>query len=109
MAKAQHKGRAGGGPRRLKNQRRKGWRKPEGAVYVGRPTKWGNPFKIGPDGDRAECMRRYRDWALDPAQADLRAAARAELNGKDLLCWCDLDVECHADTLLEIANGRLGG
>jgi hypothetical protein len=29
---------------RIQRKRTKGWRMPEGAVYVGRPTKWGNPF-----------------------------------------------------------------
>ena len=32
-------------PQRIQRQRTKGWRMPEGAVYVGRPTKWGNPFE----------------------------------------------------------------
>lgn len=35
-------------PKRIQRKRTKGWRMPEGAVYVGRPTKWGNPFS--PDG-----------------------------------------------------------
>lgn len=34
-------------PQRIQRQRTRGWRMPQGAVYVGRPTKWGNPFKIG--------------------------------------------------------------
>lgn len=47
---------------------------PENAIYVGRPTVWGNPFVV---------------------QA---------LRGKDLACWCRLDQPCHADVLLELAN-----
>ena len=31
-------------PKRIRRQRTRGWRMPEGAVYVGRPTRWGNPF-----------------------------------------------------------------
>lgn len=93
---------------------------PHGAVYVGRPTKWGNPFQVGKDGVRLvgscgltpvvpktvqECVDLYlerfvilrrRVWAddLDPAQ----------LRGKDLACWCALDQPCHADVLLDVAN-----
>ena len=69
----------------------------EGAVYVGRPTKWGNPFVIGRDGTRKEVIEKYRGWlaesGLDPK----------ELEGKDLVCWC-APMACHADVLLELAN-----
>ena len=68
------------------------------AVYVGRPTKWGNPFVIGRDGDRAEVIRRYRLW-IGTQRLDAR-----ELAGKDLVCWCAPE-PCHADVLLEMANG----
>lgn len=68
---------------------------PEGAVYVGRPTKWGNRHV---HGGRDLCVRMYReDWH----DVD---AIKAELRGKDLCCWCPLDQPCHADVLLEIAN-----
>lgn len=36
-----------GRPKRIQRKRTKGWRMPEGAIYVGRPTKWGNPAKVG--------------------------------------------------------------
>lgn len=105
-------------PQRLQRRRAKGWRMPQGAVYVGRPTKWGNPFLVGRDGTVADCLRLYRLLAggfvclttkATPAEQDrARAAmesARRELRGKDLLCWCRPDRPCHADVLLEIANG----
>lgn len=72
---------------------------PPGAIYVGRPTKWGNPFVVGRDGTRADVIQKYREW-LSP---ELRAAARRELAGKDLVCWC-APLACHANVLLEIAN-----
>lgn len=72
-----------------------------GAVYVGRPIRWGNPFVLGRDGDRATVIARYRSWLL--AQPDLVAAARRDLAGKDLICWC-APLACHADVLREIAN-----
>lgn len=72
-----------------------------GSVYVGRPSRWGNPFVIGPDGDRAQVVEKYRIWLQDrPA---LCARARFELRGKHLVCWC-APLPCHADVLLEVAN-----
>jgi len=84
---------------------------PADAVYVGRPTKWGNPF-THLDGaqhgtvrvsNRAEAIARFREWVWLPAQEALRAAARVELRGKDLVCWC-APADCHAVVWIEIAN-----
>lgn len=74
---------------------------PLGAVYVGRPTKWGNPFVIGRDGDRAQVIGLYADYLS--FNGDLLEAIKQELRGKDLVCHCAPDA-CHADILLEIAN-----
>lgn len=79
---------------------------PQGAVYVGRPTKWGNPFKIGTDDngvywDRESVINLYREWIKQ--QPDLITAAKKELKGKDLVCWCT-PLPCHAEVLMEIAN-----
>lgn len=74
---------------------------PQGAVYVGRPSRWGNPFHIGPDGDRAEVIAKYRAH-LD-RNPELKALVREELEGRDLVCWCAPE-PCHADVLLEVAN-----
>lgn len=71
-----------------------------GSQYVGRPTKWGNPFVIGPDGDRDEVLRKYEAWLL--AQPHL-IAALPELRGKTLACWC-APLACHADILSDLAN-----
>ncbi len=93
-------------PERIQRKRTKGWRMPENAVYVGRPTKWFNPFAlgslapaVGPDGP-AICVASYRRWAT----AEYKRAAAEELRGKDLACWCPLVVPCHADVLLAWAN-----
>ena len=73
---------------------------PGDAVYVGRPTRWGNPFVIGRDGDRAAVIARYRAWlCYQPALM----AALPELRGRDLVCWC-APAACHADVLMEMAN-----
>jgi hypothetical protein len=150
-------------PKRIQRKRTRGWRMPENAVYVGRGSKWGNPFRVGdaqlrypredgtpaweyegrlhkPNGrvpfvhgdgvhadrvtwhdvrhaTREECVTLFRDYAtgertlVDWSPPGLVAEIRAELAGKDLACWCPLvdadgnRVPCHADVLLEIANG----
>ena len=73
---------------------------PEGAVYVGRPTKWGNPWKLS---DPMEVFMNYEDHLNEQiagGKLDL-----SELRGKDLACWCPLDLnECHAEVLLRRAN-----
>lgn len=80
---------------------------PADAVYVGRPSKWGNPFRIGPDGDRAEVIRKHRQFVYDHVYTSDRFMAdmNHELRGKDLVCWCE-PAACHADILLEIANAE---
>ena len=75
----------------------------KGAVYVGRPSKFGNPFRIGPDGDRESVIKKYAAWIT--GQPDLVAAAKRELRGRSLICWCAPE-GCHADVLLRIANGE---
>jgi hypothetical protein len=71
-----------------------------GAVYVGRPSPWGNPFVIGRDGTREEVIEKYRVWL--PTQKVLMRNLH-HLAGKDLICWCAPQA-CHADVLLELAN-----
>jgi hypothetical protein len=106
------------------------WRKPGGrvpanTVIVARPSRWGNPFVVLPDlkpgteirsgrhtyiavPTAEEAVRRFREEYMTP---DWREAARRELKGKDLACYCKLDEPCHADdepchadVLIEIAN-----
>lgn len=72
---------------------------PFGAVYVGRPSKWGNPYEIGKDGNRAAVIEKYRAYlASSHLCNDLH-----ELRGQNLVCWC-APAACHADILLEQAN-----
>ena len=75
---------------------------PEGAVYVGRPTKWGNPFQMKGEEDRDTVVDQYHMHFM---MGQLRAKPKDlhELKGKDLVCWC-APLRCHADVLLEIAN-----
>jgi hypothetical protein len=74
---------------------------PKDAVYIGRPSKWGNPFAIPRDGNRAEVIAKYRAWI---ANNTALMAALPELRGRDLVCFC-APAACHGDTLLELANG----
>lgn len=84
---------------RVWNKRHKGI--PKDAVYVGRPTEWGNPYLIGVDGTREEVVEKFRQSVLkEPEYIDL---IKIKLKGKDLVCWC-APKACHADILLEIAN-----
>jgi hypothetical protein len=117
------------GPQRKQRRRTKGWRAPSGSTYVGRGSKWGNPYAVQPNGQahtvtdtgttgviysstsatdaRRVAVAWYRAW-LD-GQPELRAAVRQQLAGRDLLCWCPLPAEgepdyCHAVVLLDLAN-----
>lgn len=87
-------------PKRIQRKRAPGWRAPDGAVYVGRPTRWGNPF-VG--GDAEELVEAYRRSFRD--RPNLVELVRAELAGRDLMCWCPESQPCHADVLIELANG----
>lgn len=104
-------------PRRIQRKRTKGWRMPLGAVYVGRPTVWGNPFSgssaveryrsamsgccSGVDGDVIERWFRDHGWK---GRRPVAHEVASWLRGHDLACWCALDQPCHADVLLELAN-----
>jgi hypothetical protein len=108
-------------PVRIQLSRRKGWHMPANAVSVARPTKWGNPFVIGRDGTRAQCIALYRRMVAGepvdagPGPAELARTRRFiaehvhELRGKNLACWCPLPAPgkpdlCHAAVLLELAK-----
>lgn len=117
----------GDAPKRIQLRRTKGWRKPDGAVVVARPSRFGNPFTMAayaeaigvpvPLGEaRKVCVDAFRDWLSgdtwaagsgpewEHRLADYLAAI-PDLAGRDLACWCPLDQPCHADVLLELANG----
>jgi len=93
-------------PVRIQRRRTKGWRLPPGAIYVGRPSKWGNPYRVG------TCLIPDAEAAVAAFRANLPTKLECtELRGHDLACWCPLTLPdgsrcpCHADVLLELANG----
>ena len=69
-------------------------------VYIGRPSKWGNPFKIGRDGTREQVIQKFREWIK--RQPHLLEELE-ELRGKRLGCWCK-PLPCHGDVLVELAE-----
>jgi len=81
---------------------------PEGAVYVGRPTRYGNPYHLVREADREEVISKFRTYATNRLKTEPQWLD--PLRGKDLACWCALQdedgerVTCHADVLLELAN-----
>ncbi len=91
-------------PKRIQLSRKKGWRMPPNTVSVARPTKWGNPVKVGDPGypSSEDAVRWYREH-ITP-QSLMGKDAAVELRGKNLACWCKPGQPCHADVLLEIAN-----
>ena len=78
--------------------------RPDHIVYIGRPSKWGNPFVIGKDGDRDTVVQKYRDWIM--TQPRLLSQLH-ELKGKTLVCFCKPRA-CHGDVLVELVNGLPG-
>ena len=94
-------------PKRIQRKRTKGWRMPEGAVYVGRGTKWGNPYRVSGETTAHKAVEMYRDYLQRaPNQAEVQAGL-TELRGCDLACWCSLSQPCHATVLLELAQCQL--
>lgn len=88
-------------PSRVQVKRKKGFRLPANTVYVGRPTKWGNPFRPGPDLTRTRMIAKYRAYLRRKPEL---MKALPELRGKNLACWCKPGDPCHADVLLKLAN-----
>jgi len=86
---------------------------PVNTIYVGRPSKWGNPFIVGklPDGDwkgivafpvsKEQAVGLYKRYFAETWRI---GEIIKELKGKNLACWCPLNQKCHADVLLKIAN-----
>ena len=72
----------------------------ENCVYIGRPSKWGNPYNVQQYG-REGAIRRYKEYLDENPQ--FKKIAKTQLRGKDLMCFCAPQA-CHGDILLRIAN-----
>ncbi len=76
---------------------------PQGAVYIGRGTMWGNPFVIGRDGDRNDvCVKHKEHLKQQVRDGAVTREHLAALHRKDLVCFC-APLRCHGDTLTEAA------
>lgn len=117
------------GPQRMQLSRRAGFNLQEASLalnglpakLITRPGKWGNPFTIDDtakryglahDAAQAKAVELCADWlrgkidaTLSPGPAPSRDLIRAELSGHNLACWCKAGTPCHADILIELANG----
>jgi len=69
-------------------------------VFIGRPSKWQNPFHVGPDGTRKEVVAQFREWFI--RKPHLLRAVR-HLRGKTLGCHCPPQ-PCHGHVIAELAN-----
>ena len=78
---------------------------PREAKYIGRPSKFGNPFEIGKNSWlREDVIRLYEEQLLAlPFLDDFLS----ELRGKDVVCWCKPTQACHGDVLLRLANREI--
>ena len=111
--------------KRIQRKRTKGYKMPDNCKYVGRPTKWGNPFRVEYLGAE-EAVKRYKEcilnnamcyYYLDEIEASIQfdrfkwiADNLEQLRGLDLACFCsivdkkDVYTPCHADILLSLSN-----
>ena len=90
-----------GRPVRIQRNRQSKQVSPNGLPirYVGRPSVYGNLYKIGIDGDAELCIEKYKN-----AIKNFHETIKKDLSGQNLSCWCKIGERCHADVLLEIAN-----
>jgi hypothetical protein len=115
---------------RIQRKRKKGWRMPQGAVYVGRPSRWGNPFRVGdPIGDTPRSIVSEAGYEHCSPDDEIRGMMAVDLyrvwigrrimenphhynlnllRGKQLVCWCAIGEPCHADVLLEACRSQPG-
>ena len=120
--------------KRIQRKRTRGWKMPSNTIYVGRPTKWGNPFKVGSYLNAwgkafiatqlcktaKEVKELYKSGILDKKitlenslkwyEMSIKFKIKHkvldinELKEKDLACWCSLDKLCHADILIKLCK-----
>ncbi len=117
-------------PKRYQRSRARGWKMPAGTIYVGRGSKYGNPFVVGAPyfvvdivayrrgqplseaewktytaQDAVDCYRRWLPTQRGRSGFSLAEEAKTDLRGRDLVCWCAPADICHADWLIELSNG----
>lgn len=73
---------------------------PADAIYIGRPSIYGNPYVIGKDGSRSQVIEKYRKYI--ETHKDKESIIHS-LKDKDLVCFCS-PMPCHGDVLLELCK-----
>lgn len=68
-------------------------------LYIDRRSKWGNPFRIGPDGTREEVIAKFKEHILK--YPHLIEEAKTVMKGKTLGCWC-APFKCHGHVWKEL-------
>lgn len=117
-------------PIRIQRKRTKGWRMPPNTIYVGRPSLFGNLYRVTPNDyggydvnsaitpwpfiiENSPTSRVFSEridaikYSVNLYRSEVeprRDFICQHLHGHDLACWCPLDHPCHADVLLELAN-----
>lgn len=77
-------------PRRIQRRRVKGWRMPEGAVYVGRGTRWGNPFRVGKTQMRSPRLDGQPGWEYEGRLCKTSGERHAFHHGDGQVTWHDI-------------------
>lgn len=77
---------------------------PKNSVFIGRPSKWGNPFIIGLHGNRVTVIKKYEDWIRTQPQL---MNSLQELKGRILICYCKPQ-PCHGDVLVKLIKEIYG-
>ncbi len=82
---------------------------PDGAKYVGRPSPFGNPFRIGPDGTRTEVIEKYRKWFSERIEDPVFLhQVEGLLGAAALVCFCAPE-PCHSDVIAEFLSENFTG
>lgn len=89
------------------------WTKPNNAIYIGRGSVYGNPFKMNSEQDREKVCLEYKEYLLNKIQKDKYFQNEVrKLNGCDVYCFCSNGTNskeegakyCHGHVLLAIAD-----
>ncbi len=73
-------------------------------IYIGRPSLFGNPYRIGPDGSREDVIQKYREYFYHRLETDpVFKRDVLNLRGKRLGCYCKPQA-CHGDVIAEYLN-----
>jgi len=73
-------------------------------IFIGRPSKFGNPFVLGQDGTRSEVIAKFEQYLRTHPELD---QLLDELDGKRIACFCSVEQKCHADVYIKLLKERI--